>query len=152
MGIAERISKSLNSTVFLAMVKSIEAEATKDLKDAVLKYHYNAYSPKEYERTYQFLNSIRSEINVSGFGIEMKIFFDPKLMNHKSVVDGGGTFVPPLLYFGHTQSGYEGVGDYFHDYPGNKDWLIETAEKIQLKATMKFKLAITQVITNKKYR
>ena len=70
----------LNSTAFLSMVKNIEAEATQDLRDAVLKYHYQAYSPKEYERTFQFLNSIRSELIVSGFSIEMRIFFDENLM------------------------------------------------------------------------
>lgn len=152
MGISDKINKMLNSTAFLSIVRDIEKEATQDLRDAVLKFHYQAYSPKEYERTYQFLNSIRSELTVGGNSIEMKIFFDQNLMNHKSVVDGDGTFVPPLLYFGHTQSGYEGVNDYFHDYPGNKDWLIETAEKIKLNVSMKFKKAIVTIITNKNYR
>ena len=134
------------------MVKNIETEAKQDLKDAVQKFHYDSYSPKEYERTFQFLNSINSEIIVNGFSVELKIFFDPNLMSHKSVVDGGATFVPPLLYFGHTQSGYEGINDYFHDYPGNKQWLDDTAKIIQQKINLKFKIAVVTILTNKKYR
>jgi len=152
LGISDKISKMLNSTAFLSMVKDIEAEATQDLRDAVLKYHYQAYNPKEYERTFQFLNSIRSELVVSGFSIEMRIFFDENLMSHKSVIDEEGTYVPPLLYFGHTQFGYEGTNDYFHDYPGDRRWLDETAEKIKQKVNIKFKRAVTTIITNKNYR
>lgn len=56
-------------------------QTAKELGDYVFKYWYKANGkPKDYNRTFEFLNSIEFKTTVSGGVIATKVFFNDKLI------------------------------------------------------------------------
>lgn len=148
---SEIISQMLNSSSFQNELNRIQNEAIDELKQSIQDNFYATYEPKEYERTHQFLNSVQGEISISSTGIEINIFLNPALMEHFSVVDGLNSYVPPLLYYGHQQQGYD-VVDYFHNYPGRTEWFDEAFEKIKNNVVSQVKGVIITAMKPTNYR
>ncbi len=68
-----QIQKDMNS-----VFKTIAEEIKKMLHDYVQTYWYSAHSPKNYNRTYEFINSLTcSKVETIGNRQEVFIFFDP---------------------------------------------------------------------------
>ena len=151
MGISNSISKILTSSRFISIIEEIKNEAIEELKQSIQVNFYDAYDPKVYVRTFQFLNAVRGELSVTANAIELKIYLDANSMEHPSVVDGENSYVPPLLYYGHHQKGYNAV-DYFHNYPGRNEWWDEAVNMIRTKVQARVSHAIVSAITTTKYR
>lgn len=149
--LSQWINNLLSTSGFQAELREIAYEACEELKQSIWDNFYMAYSPKVYERTYQFLNAVRYEIINTPSNIEIKVFIDPDLMLHPSVVDGMNSYVPPLLYYGHHQTGYDTV-DYFHYQPENYTWLNDALLHIYQKVNARVGNAVVKAITTNKYR
>lgn len=99
--------------------KLLEQEANRlyDLIFLEMTRYYQSYTPKMYNRTMQFYESLR--IRVSGNSFE--IYFDPRLAMKKSLfpAKGGGNkqvFVPTLLDAGWFYSGKSYHFTYYEGY------------------------------------
>lgn len=123
------------------------------LREAIWDNVYMTYTPKEYERTYQLLNAVSSDFTINGDIVEIKVFLDPTKMNHYSVIDGQSTYVPPLINYGFSWSGWEDQNppDYFHNRP--ESLFLEKAMK-EIQNDMKKSLlnAIVTAINSNRYR
>lgn len=65
--------------------------------------YYDSYKPVEYQRTYQFLNSIRiSPVKHDGDKLHIEVYFDKNMATHPSIFGGESGFVPILLNEGWT--------------------------------------------------
>lgn len=71
------------------ILKKIGEDTVNKLKVYVRQYWYNRYTPKDYERTYSFLESISYRIERN----TVEIYFDEEKFDHIFVNDGWGVHV-----------------------------------------------------------
>lgn len=84
--------------------------------------YYDSYEPKAYSRTYRFQGSMYAQdfidARVVGNTIQLSITFNDDLAFHDSF-SGEKAFVPILINYGWSHSGYESSpDDHFHKYSG----------------------------------
>lgn len=147
----DAIGQILNSSSFQSELENIKNMAVNELKQSIQDNFYDAYEPKVYNRTYQLLDAVQGEIIMNSSGAEINIFLDSTLMEHPSVVDGENSYVPPLLYYGHRQQGYDAV-DYFHNYPANTAWFDNALIRIQQKVISQVQWAIVTAMKPTNFR
>ncbi len=91
--------------------KAIALQVQEALKFYVMKDVYNAYTPKEYERTYELLDSISFKvIGNNGGKIQIEVYFDPDKMSHTTILGDGSlgleagdnVYIPRWVDEGHT--------------------------------------------------
>jgi hypothetical protein len=114
--------------------------AVSELQQAVQTFIYDAYTPLEYERTYELLNAVTSDVIITPTNIEIKVYFDPEKMHHTTL--GGsekyslkaGDYIDSLLPIwlneGWRWEGYTGDDDMFRARPGGH-FFEEAVEKIR---------------------
>lgn len=70
-------------------LRLVSFEVEKMMKDYVIKALYNSYSPNEYLRSYNYLNSltVKKVYKNSSGGLETEIFFDPNKIYSREVED-----------------------------------------------------------------
>jgi hypothetical protein len=125
------LKKILSSTEFQKQIDIIRGIGEHRLREAIWDNIYMTYTPKEYKRTYELLNAVSSYYKIIGDTIEIKVYLDPDKMNHFSIVDNQPTYVPPLLNYGFSWSGWEdSTPDYFHNRPESL-FLEKAMEEIQ---------------------
>lgn len=144
------LKKILSSAEMLKQINVIRGIGEHRLREAIWDTVYASYSPKEYRRTFELLNSVSSEFKIDNNKVEIYVFCDSDKMNHfANKPYGMSVYVPVLLDSGHIQKGYEGTNDMYHDYP-KRDFLNEAIEEIQKdmnKVLLKF---IVRAIRSKK--
>lgn len=95
-GITNRIDLKMNRAAQVIMTETREK-----LKESIDNLWYSSYSPKDYVRTYELINSVNGRVvknNRGGYTIE--VYFDDTLMTSS-----------PSLYGWGTHSGFDG-GDF----------------------------------------
>lgn len=114
--------------MILQQAKIIQEECEESLRAAILEAVYQSYIPVTggYERTNQLLNSISSKIDTNG---NIMVYVDTDKLNYISN-DGENVSekVPWWIEQGHTQKGFEGLGDQYRDYEARS--FLELAESI----------------------
>lgn len=70
-------------------LRLVSLEVEKMMKEYVIKALYNSYSPKDYLRSYNYLNSltVKRVYKNSAGGLETEIFFDPNKIYSREVED-----------------------------------------------------------------
>jgi hypothetical protein len=122
------LKKILSSADMQNQINLIRRMGELRLTEAIWDNVYASYKPKEYVRQYELLNSVTSTFEIHDDSVEIKVFCDPEKMNHFSVVDGQPTYVPPLVNYGFSRSGWEETEpDYFHNRPPS--YFLEDAMK-----------------------
>ena len=54
----------------------IALEVEKIMKEYIMKHLYNAYTPEDYTRTYDYINSLRiKKVNKTNSGYQVEIYF-----------------------------------------------------------------------------
>lgn len=68
-------------------LQEVGERVKKCLEFYVTRNIYSTYSPKDYDRTFELLDSITFKINKGSIGgsTEVEIYFDPNKMNHFSI-------------------------------------------------------------------
>ena len=146
------LQKILTSTNMQRQITSIRRMSELRLKEAIWENVYSQYTPVQYTRTYELLNSVSSSFNITGDTIEIKIYCDANKMHHFSVVDGQSTYIPPLINYGFSWHGMESSEiDYFHNRPESK--FLETAiNQIQSDMNTALVNAVVTAINSNNYR
>lgn len=137
----DSITQMLKSSSFQYELKKIQSWASDELYKAVQTFVYDAYSPIEYERTFNLINSITTiDLIVTSSSIEFKVIFDPNKLEHEtyggskkyglSAHDEIGGLLIPWLNEGFQHDGYQGGYDMFHARPG-AHFLEEAIAKIK---------------------
>ncbi len=93
----------LNNFTGGQLVKILEKEGNrlKDYLEDEIQNYYNSYSPTVYQRTYNFLNSVRiTPVLQEGNQLTIKIYFDENMATHDSIFGGEDGYVPILLEYG----------------------------------------------------
>jgi len=108
----------MSSAEFKKKVDYIRGIGEQRLYEAIWDNVYMVYTPQYYTRTYELLNSVSSSVEYGTTSIKINVFCDSNKMNHFAHKPyGTPVYVPVLLDGGHTQEGYEGTRDMYHDYP-----------------------------------
>lgn len=134
----------MSSAEFKKKVDYIRGVGEQRLYEAIWDNVYANYDPIEYERTYQLLNSVTSSYKMGNNSFEIRVFCDPEKMHHiANKPYGMPVYVPVLTDDGHTQKGFEGTNDMYHDYP-KRDFLNIAIKKIEQELQQ---MLITAIIT-----
>jgi len=144
------LQKILSSPNMQRQINTIKHMGELRLTEAIWDNVYTKYKPEEYIRTYELLHSVSSSFKITGDTIEIKVFCDPDKMHHiANKPYGMPVFVPVLLDGGHTQDGYEGTNDMYHDYP-KRDFLNKAIKQIENDMQQSLVTAIVTAIRTKK--
>lgn len=99
---------------------AIQNEAENILRNAIQNRVYDYYAPSWYDRTYELLNSIHSDIRHMGNNYTLYVYVDTEMLNYNSFYSGENVSmeVPFWINKGHNASGYlpiNGSGEQFYN-------------------------------------
>ena len=121
----KHLSKTNGSRVNLSngmSVMKLMKQEGKRLYDIIQKHintYYASYDPVYYERTYQFMKSLRIEpVKISGIIASVKIYFDEDLATHHSIMGGKDGYLPILLNEGWQWKNGDKSRYHMSFYPG----------------------------------
>lgn len=105
--LASHFSKNNNSLIAISSTQDFKSRMRKEgdrlrryLQEEIQAY-YDSYTPMYYERTYDWLNSVRvSDPYVEDGAMKVKIYFDDNLAYHPSVMGQEDGYIPWLYEVG----------------------------------------------------
>lgn len=114
----DKYEKEQIQNEFKIYLRSIQKRCVEILQEEIYKSVYLKYDPIEYERTYQLLQNIISEIDLKDSAIYIRLDTDNSV--YTSAVDGSPQTenVPFFLNYGHTDG--TGIDNMYHNYPARR--------------------------------
>jgi hypothetical protein len=122
----EAFAKELVNQLAQETLQEVKDDCVELFKQSISDKVYSAYTPVEYQRTYQLLNNVNSHINKDN---ELYIFSDMTYENYHSAVDGSdvSNFVAGWIEDGHDSNSLT-INEYEHYKP--REYLEEAKQLI----------------------